>query len=148
MNGPLPMPLFRRWARRHPGEDILVREQVRKWTPFGRSSLPSGRAGPSGVNVSQSAVRSLSILYWGVSNVPDHVHLLFLPPYSPELQPAEHLWRLTNTVLVNRHFASIEDLEDAQAAHSVALQARRDLVRSTTLFHCWPLRLRKRQAPR
>jgi hypothetical protein len=23
--------------------------------------------------------------------VPDHVHLLFLPPYSPELQPAEHL---------------------------------------------------------
>ena len=42
-------------------EDILVREQVRTWTPFGRSSLPSGRAGPSGVNVSQSAVRSLSI---------------------------------------------------------------------------------------
>jgi hypothetical protein len=27
--------------------------------------------------------------------VPDHVHLLFLPPYSPELQPAEHLWPLT-----------------------------------------------------
>jgi hypothetical protein len=23
--------------------------------------------------------------------VPDHVHLLFLPAYSPELQPAEHL---------------------------------------------------------
>lgn len=23
--------------------------------------------------------------------VPEHVHLLFLPPYSPELQPAEHL---------------------------------------------------------
>ena len=27
--------------------------------------------------------------------VPEHVHLLFLPPYSPELQPAEHLWPLT-----------------------------------------------------
>jgi transposase len=26
--------------------------------------------------------------------VPDHVHLLFLPPYSPELNPAEHLWPL------------------------------------------------------
>ncbi len=24
--------------------------------------------------------------------VPEHVHLLFLPPYSPEFQPAEHLW--------------------------------------------------------
>jgi DDE superfamily endonuclease len=23
--------------------------------------------------------------------VPEHVHLLFLPPYSPELQPDEHL---------------------------------------------------------
>src|SRR5258708_16697984 len=40
--------------------------------------------------------------------VPDHVHLLFLPPYSPQLQPAEHLWPLTNSVLVNRHFATIE----------------------------------------
>lgn len=80
--------------------------------------------------------------------VPEHVHLLFLPPYSPELQPAEHLWPLTNSVLVNRHFASIDDLEDAQAERCVALQARRDLVRSTTLFHWWPQRIKKRQGPR
>jgi transposase len=80
--------------------------------------------------------------------VPEQVHLLFLPPYSPELQPAEHLWPLTNTVLVNRHFASRDDLADAQAARCVALQARRDLVRSTTLFHWWPQRLKKRQGPR
>jgi DDE superfamily endonuclease len=60
--------------------------------------------------------------------VPKHVHLLFLPPHSPELQPAEHLWPLTNTVLVNRHFASIEELEDAQAERCVALQARPDLI--------------------
>jgi SRSO17 transposase len=26
--------------------------------------------------------------------VPEHVHLLFLPAYSPELQPAEHLWSM------------------------------------------------------
>jgi DDE superfamily endonuclease len=70
--------------------------------------------------------------------VPDHVHLLFLPPYSPELQPAEHLWPLTNTALHNRHFATIDDLEDAQAARCVALQAHPDLIRSTTLFSWWP----------
>jgi len=28
--------------------------------------------------------------------VPEHIHLLVLPPHSPELQPAEHLWPLTN----------------------------------------------------
>ena len=80
--------------------------------------------------------------------VPEHVHLLFLPAYSPELQPAEHLWPLTNTVLANRHFASIDDLEDAQADRCAALQARPDLIRSTTLFYWWPQRIRRRQGPR
>jgi transposase len=82
--------------------------------------------------------------------VPDHVHLLFLPAYSPELQPAEHLWPLTNTVLVNRHFASIEELEDAQAERCVALQDQPDLIRSTTRFSWWPQRIHRRhdrQAP-
>jgi len=66
--------------------------------------------------------------------VPEHVHLLFLPAYSPELQPAEHLWPLTNTALVNRHFASIEELEDVQAERCIALQEQPELVRSTTRF--------------
>ncbi len=55
--------------------------------------------------------------------VPEHVHLLFLPPHSPELQPAEHVWPLTNTVLAHRHVASIEELEGARAERCVALQA-------------------------
>jgi transposase len=76
--------------------------------------------------------------------VPEHIHLLFLPPYSPELQPAEHLWPLTNTCLVNRQFATIEELEDAQFARCAALQARPDLIRSTTCFHWWPRQIHKR----
>lgn len=80
--------------------------------------------------------------------VPDHVHLLFLPPYSPALQPAEHLWPLTNAALVNQHFATIEDLEDAQFASCVALQRQRERIRSTTLFRWWPKQLHKRQGPR
>jgi transposase len=81
-------------------------------------------------------------------HVPEHVHLLFLPPHAPELQPAEHLWPLTNTVLVNRHFAGIEALEDAQAERCVALQGRPDLIRSATRFSWWPLRITKRRGPR
>jgi transposase len=80
--------------------------------------------------------------------VPDHVHLLFLPPYSPELQPAEHLWPLTNHILVNRHFATIEELEDAQLAHCVTLQAQPDRIRSTTRFHWWPKHIHRRRGPR
>lgn len=80
--------------------------------------------------------------------VPEHLHLLFLPPYSPELQPAEHLWPLTNTCLVNRHFASLDELEEVQFARCTALQRRPDLVRSSTRFHWWPLRIKKRQGPR
>jgi hypothetical protein len=80
--------------------------------------------------------------------VPEHIHLLFLPAYSPELQPAEHLWPLTNTALASRYFASIDALEEAQAARCVALQARPDLIRPTMLFHWWPQRIKKRQGPR
>jgi hypothetical protein len=55
---------------------------------------------------------------------------------------------MTNTVLANRHFATINELEDAQAERCVALHARRDLIRYTTLFHWWPQRIKKRQRPR
>ena len=40
--------------------------------------------------------------------VPDGIHLVFLPPYSPELQPAERLWPLTNEAIANRHFQTLD----------------------------------------
>jgi hypothetical protein len=45
---------------------------------------------------------------------------------------------VTDTVLANRHFATLADLEDAQAARCLEVQQSRDLVRSTTRFHWWP----------
>jgi hypothetical protein len=80
--------------------------------------------------------------------VPEHLHLLFLPAYSPELQPTEHLWPLTNTALGNRHFPDIAELEGAQAARCRVLQTQPDLIRSATLFPWWPRRIRGRQGPR
>jgi hypothetical protein len=72
--------------------------------------------------------------------VPPGISLMFLPPYSPELQPAEHLWPLSNEAICNRLFDSIQDLEDAQCTRCCQLQEQRELVRSLTLFHWWPLR--------
>ncbi|NEO73575.1 MAG: hypothetical protein F6K52_29975 [Moorea sp. SIO3H5] len=35
----------------------------------------------------------------------------FLPPYSPELQPAEHLWSILDEPIANRTFENIFELE-------------------------------------
>lgn len=43
---------------------------------------------------------------------------LFLPPYSPELNPIERLWRITRRrVTHNRYFADIETLRSALVNH-------------------------------
>ena len=111
----------------------------------GAPSLPDRLCSSSTVRAGQTGHESPKV------RVPEHVHLLFLPPHSPELQPAEHLLvsePLTNTVLVNRHFTSIEEVEDAQAERCVALQARPDLIRSTTRFSWWPQRIHRRHGPK
>jgi hypothetical protein len=86
--------------------------------------------------------------------VPEHVHLLFLPPPLPTRPSSNRpsiswaLWPLTNTCLVNRQFASIEELEDVQFARCASLQAQPDRIRSTTHFHWWPKQIHKRLGPR
>ncbi len=70
--------------------------------------------------------------------VPQGIHLQFLPPYSPELQPAERLWPLTNEGVANRLFADLDELEGVLAKRCVALADQPDLIRSHTLYHWWP----------
>ena len=70
--------------------------------------------------------------------VPEGVHLLPLPPYSPELQPVEKLWPLTNEPLVNKRFETLADLEAGQVARCETLASMTDAVRGHTLFHWWP----------
>lgn len=43
---------------------------------------------------------------------------IFLPPYSPELNPIERVWRITRRqVTHNRYFESIEELETALTSY-------------------------------
>src|ERR1019366_2685975 len=49
----------------------------------------------------------------GAVGVPARIHLLPLPPYSPELNPMEGLWDQTQDVTCNRHFADLDQLEEA-----------------------------------
>lgn len=70
--------------------------------------------------------------------VPEGLHLLSLPPYSPELQPAEKLWPLTNEPLVNKHFETLDDLQAVQIVRCQTLAKMTHDVRARSLFHWWP----------
>ena len=70
--------------------------------------------------------------------VPAGVRLVFQPPYSPELQPAERLWPLAREAVANRHFATLADLDRALAARCLALADRPEVIKAHTRFHWWP----------
>ena len=46
-------------------------------------------------------------------NIPSNISLLFLPPYAPELNPAEMIWAWIKKRLANRIYHSLELLSDA-----------------------------------
>ena len=70
--------------------------------------------------------------------LPEGLHLLFLPSHSPELQPAERLWPLSNESLANRVFVSLDELEQVQADRCRWLQAHPEIIRGRTSYHWWP----------
>lgn len=72
------------------------------------------------------------------AEVPEGIHLEFLPARSPELQPAERLWPLANEAVANRLFEELDQLEEALVERCVALLEETELIRSLTLYHWWP----------
>lgn len=97
-----------------------------------------------GASPSKQILLLLDRAGWHLSRrlvVPDHLHLLPLPPYSPELQPAERLWALSNTPLVNACPADLDALDTLQLDRCLALQTDPTLIaaiQSTTHYHWWP----------
>ena len=73
--------------------------------------------------------------------IPDGIRLVYLPPYTPELQPAETLWALVDEPIVNKHIATIEELEEKIANQCVALAEQPDRIQKRTGFHWWPKRI-------
>lgn len=66
------------------------------------------------------------------------LQLKHLPPYSPELMPAERLWELTDEPLVNAVLEDLAALEAVLAERCVALTEQRARIRQRTLYHWWP----------
>lgn len=74
----------------------------------------------------------------GEVEVPEGIHLEFLPTGSPELQPAERLWPLTNEAIANRLFEEISEIEDALVQRCVQLLDQSGIIRDLTNYHWWP----------
>jgi transposase len=77
--------------------------------------------------------------------VPEGIHLVPLPPASPELQPAERLWPLVDEVVANRTFPDLDALEVALVRRCQTLRADRRTVKAHTRYSWWP---RERRRPR
>lgn len=61
-----------------------------------------------------------------------------LPPYSPELQPAERLWPLVNEPLANQVFETIDEVEKLVEQRCQRLLKQQQLIRGLTFYHWWP----------
>ena len=70
--------------------------------------------------------------------VPDGIELIFQPAYSPEVQPSERLWVLSDELLTNRCFGSLGVLMARLSEQCVRLMADLKRVRAATLFWWWP----------
>ncbi|HEX5882044.1 MAG TPA: IS630 family transposase [Actinomycetota bacterium] len=70
--------------------------------------------------------------------VPDGLRLAFLPPYSPELQPAGRLWPLTNEAVANQGFATLKELDEALGKRCCTLAGLPELIKGHTNYSWWP----------
>lgn len=70
--------------------------------------------------------------------IPKGIHLEFLPTGSPELQPAERLWPLSNETIANQLFEQIEEIEQALVGRCVELLDQPEIIRDLTNYHWWP----------
>lgn len=94
-----------------------------------------------GVGPSKRIVLPLDQAGWHISQdlkVPEGIHLVRMPPYSPELQPAERLWPLINEPLANQAFDCIAEVEELVYQRCQRLFTQKDLIRGLTSYHWWP----------
>jgi len=100
-----------------------------------------GFAATLGAGPDKTVIVVLDGAGWHVSKrlcLPDGIRLCFLPPYTPELQPAEHLWPLADETVANRPFASLDELADALDQRCSVLTDQPEIIKANTNFHWWP----------
>ena len=76
---------------------------------------------------------------WHTSNkvaIPKNIKIIFLPPCSPELNPAEHIWDYAReNNFKNKFFDSFKKLVDSVISVFKNLMSQKDLIQSLVGFH-------------
>jgi transposase len=94
-----------------------------------------------GIDARRRAVLVVDQAGWHLAHdlvLPEGIHLVLLPAYSPELQPAERLWPLVDEPVANRAFADLDALEAVLVERCRTLEADRPRLKAQTRFHWWP----------
>lgn len=60
-----------------------------------------------------------------------NINLIFLPPYSPDLNPIEDVWRKIKNILSNNHFKDIEELKNS------FLKVFNEIIDETSFYDEW-----------
>lgn len=94
-----------------------------------------------GVGQTKRIVLPLDQAGWHTSKhllVPEGIHLVPLPPYSPELQPAERLWPLVDEPIANQAFGTLDEAEELVYQRCRRLLHQQQLIQGLTCYHWWP----------
>lgn len=101
-----------------------------------------------GIGPTRRAVLVLDQAGWHTAQdlvLPEGLHLAFLPPASPELQPAERLWSLVDEPVANRTFPDLDALEATLVTRCQELERQRRPLKTRTRYHWWPRERRRKQ---
>lgn len=73
----------------------------------------------------------------GALELPENVELLLLPPYSPELNPTEHIWDyIREQKGFNNHmFSSLDQVEDQLAKALKQIHKEKQVIKSMCNFN-------------
>jgi transposase len=67
--------------------------------------------------------------------LPDNISLLFLPPYSPQLNPKENLWdEIREKIFKNYALKSIDAVRDKLQKAILYIERNPEIVKSITSF--------------
>lgn len=67
--------------------------------------------------------------------IPNNIYFIIQPPYSPEVNPTEHIWdEIREKYLHNKIFNSLEETMDKVCFGLNDLESKPDLIKSMTFF--------------